>query len=43
MLLDVNEESINALKMHLIEIIAGHRIYRDEEFEALQTIFKAKN
>lgn len=42
-LLDANEESLKALKMHLINIIIEFRLYRITDYENMREIFIQKN
>lgn len=43
MLLDINENSINLLKEHLVNLIVEFRLYRGGDYEAMKNIFDKKN
>ena len=42
-ILDINNETISALKVHLINLIIEFRLYKDEDYNNLLALFSFKN
>ncbi len=42
-ILDQNEQSISALKVHLINLIIENRLYKGDDYENLKLLFLYRN